>query len=123
MSAHPQHADLAQEEDRVSRFHVLAATALILALMAAMVVWAWVTTEQVTTALRPSNDFPEQRLTPATSPRQTREALFGQPGAGERLNAVQRRDLSSYRWIDRSRHIVTLPIEQAMDRIAGESAP
>jgi hypothetical protein len=121
VSAHLDSADLPQEEDRVSLPRVLLGTGIVLALCATMVVWAWATTDQVTARLRPSKDFPEERLEPSGSPPRANEALFGQPGVGERLNARRRAELATYRWLDRSRGIVTLPIDQAMDRIAGES--
>jgi hypothetical protein len=122
MSAPHENASLLQEEDRVSHFWVIAAMLIVLAISAAMVVWAWATTVQVTAARRPTGDFPEQRLQPSAAPPQANELLFGQPGAGERLNAREAQALTTYRWLDRSRGIVTLPIDQAMDRIAGESA-
>jgi hypothetical protein len=123
MSAPPRNPDLLQEEDQVSRAHVIMAMLGVLAISAGMVVWAWATTAQLTTSLRPTRDFPEQRLQPSASPPQANEPLFGeQPGLGEQLNADQERALTTYRWLDRSRGIVTLPIDQAMDRIAGESA-
>jgi hypothetical protein len=121
MSAPHHNADLPQEEDRVSRPHVLAGMATVLVIAAAMVVWAWATTAEVTASLRPTEGYPDERLRPGSGPPGTNELLFGQPGVGERLNARQRHDLTTYRWIDQSRQIVTLPIDQAMDRIAGES--
>jgi hypothetical protein len=121
MSAPPESGPLLQEEDRVSRLHVLAAMAAVLAISATMVVWAWATTDQVTAARRPTRDYPEERLTPRSGPPGTNELLYGQPGAGERLNAREHRSLTTYRWLDPGRRIVTLPIDQAMDRIAGES--
>jgi hypothetical protein len=41
--------------------------------------------------------------------------LFGGPGAGERLKAVQRNGLEHYGWVDRSRGLVRIPIDVAMD--------
>ena len=122
MSAPRENAGLLQEEDRVSRLRVLAGTVAVLAIATGMVVWAWATTTEVTASLRPTKDYPEERLRRGSGPPGTSELLFGQPGVGERLNAVERRALTTYRWIDRSQQIVTLPIDEAMDRIAAESA-
>ncbi len=123
MSAPHDNAPLLQEEDRVSRRDVLVGMLIVVAVSAAMVVWACATTAQVSAGLRPSRDYPEQRLQPRESPPQANEPLFAeQPGPGEQLNADQARSLTTYRWLDKSRGIVTLPIDQAMDRIAGESA-
>lgn len=122
MSAHEENTDLPQEEDRVSRRNVILGMVLALALSAAMVVWAWATNDQVTASRRPRGDFDDERLEPSKSPPRANELLFGQPGAGESLVAQQRQGLTTYRWLDRSRGIVTLPIDEAMDRIARESA-
>ena len=123
MSAPHHEARFPQEEDKVSPLSVMMAAVIVVVTFTVMVVWAWATTVQVMTSLRPSRDYPEERLRPSASPRQANQPLFfGEPGLGERLNAEQERELTQYRWLDRSRGIVTLPIEQAMDRIAGESA-
>lgn len=122
MSAQPDRTDLPQEEDRVSRLGVILGMVGTLAITAAMVVWAWATNEQVTATLRPPAEFEEQRLEPSRSPPRVNELLFGQPGEGERLLARQRQWLTTYRWLDQGRGIVTLPIDEAMDRIAGEDA-
>ncbi len=123
MSAHRHGADLPQEEDRVSHLGVILGMGLALSISAAMVVWAWATNDQVTASRRPPEDLGEARLEPPGSPPRVNELLFGQPGEGERLIARQRQWLDTYRWLDQSRDIVTLPIDEAMDRIAGESAP
>ena len=122
MSAGHDSTDLPQEEDRVSRLAVILGMVLTLAITAAMVVWAWATNEQVTASLRPPGDREEERLEPSRSPPRANELLFGQPGEGERLIARQRQWLTTYRWLDKGRGIVTLPIDAAMDRIAEEGA-
>jgi hypothetical protein len=122
MSARAESNDLLQEEDHVSRLAVVLGMIVTLAIAAAMVVWAWATNAQVTAALRPAGDREDERLEPSKSPPRVNELLFGQPGEGERLLARQRRWLTSYRWLDESRRIVTLPIDEAMDRIAAESS-
>ena len=122
MSARQENTDLPQEEDRVSRRNVLLGVMLTLASTTVMVVWAWATNDQVMASRRPAGDFEEERLEPSKSPPRVNELLFGQPGEGERLVARQRRSLTTYRWLDQSRGIVTLPIDEAMDRIARESA-
>lgn len=122
MSAPQETPGLLQEEDRVSRPWVIAGMAAVMAISTVMVVWAWGTTAEVTASLHPTKGYPDEGLRPGSGPPGTNELLFGQRGVGERLNARQRRDLTLFRWIDRSRRIVTLPIDQAMDRIAGESA-
>ncbi len=51
-----------------------------------------------------------------------REAIFRHDGVGEVREARPERALEVYRWLDPKRHIVTLPIDQAMDRVAEERA-
>ena len=122
MSAPPANTDLLQEEDHVSRLAVILGMLGTLSICAAMVVWACATTDQVTAARTPPGDREDERLEPSRRPPRVNQLLFGQPGEGERLLARQRRWLTTYRWLDEGRQIVTLPIDEAMDRIAGESA-
>jgi hypothetical protein len=44
-----------------------------------------------------------------------RSELFSEPGAAERLKADQLHALEHYNWVDRSRGIVRIPIDVAMD--------
>jgi len=122
MSAGRENAGLRQEDDHVSGGRVLLGGLVVLAISAVMVVWAVAATASIEASLRPSRDFPEQRLGSRRTVQAINQALFSEePGEGERLNARKRNALDAYRWIDPDRRIVTLPIDQAMDRIARES--
>ncbi len=122
MSTKGEHAKLRQQDDYVSGWSVLLGGLVVLTVSAVMVVWAWAATDSIKASLRPSRDFPEQRMKPRRSVQAESEALFSEePGAGEGLNERQRRSLDGYRWLDPDRKIVTLPIDQAMDRIVRES--
>jgi hypothetical protein len=122
MSAEREPPKLRQQDDQVSGGRVLLGGLVVLAISAVMVVWAWAATGSIEASLRPSLDFPEQRLGPRRAVQAINQALFSEePGAGERLNARKRRALDAYRWLDPERRIVTLPIDQAMDRLARES--
>ena len=122
MSTQPDHGRLLQEEDHVSGGRVLLGGLVVLAISAVMVVWAWAATDSIEATLRPSRDFPEQRLRPRRAMQTINQSLFSEePGEGERLNERKRSSLDAYRWIDPNRRIVTLPIDQAMDRVAQES--
>jgi hypothetical protein len=122
MSTERKHAPLRQQDDHVSGWYVLLGGLVVLAISAVMVVWAWAATDSIEASLRPSNDFPEQRLGPRRSVQAENQSLFAEePGAGEILNAQKRSSLDGYRWIDPDRRIVTLPIDQAMDRVVRES--
>lgn len=123
MSTEREHAPLRQQETHVSGGRVLLGGLVVLAISAVLVVWAWAATDNIESSLRPSKDFPEQRLGPRRSVQAIHQALFSEePGAGESLNNRKRSSLDGYRWIDPERRIVTLPIDQAMDRIVRESA-
>ena len=122
MSTEREHAKLRQQDDHVSGWSVLLGGLVVLAISAVMVVWAWAATDSIEASLRPSGDFPEQRLGPRRSVQAINQALFSEePGEGESLNDRKRSSLDGYRWLDPERRIVTLPIDQAMDRIVRES--
>lgn len=122
MSTEPDNHGLLQEDDQVSRLGVILGMLLVFAITAAMIVWAWATTDQGLAERRPSRDFLEARLGPRRDVQGVRQAILRHGGVGEVRDAHSPRELDAYRWLDPDRRIVTLPIEQAMDRIAEESA-
>jgi hypothetical protein len=119
-----ENPELRQEDDQVSHLQVILGILVVLAVTAVMVVWAWVTTNQGLAERRPSRDFPEQRLGPRRNVEGIGESIFNERVRGETTDVpgLQKRSIEGYRWLDRDRRIVTLPIEQAMDRIAEENA-
>ena len=118
----PERSDLLQEEDHVSRRDVILGMLAVLAVSAVMIIWAWATTEVGLAARRPAGELAEARLGPRRDVEGVREAIFRHGGVGEVREARPERALEVYRWLDPERRIVTLPIDQAMDRIAEESA-
>jgi hypothetical protein len=124
MSNETENPELRQEDDQVSHLSVILGILLVLSVTAVMTVWAWATTDQRLAARRPSLDFPEARLGPRRDVQGVREAIFRHSTVGETADVrhLQQRSLETYRWLDRDRRTVTLPIELAMDRIAEESA-
>ena len=122
MSTDPENPEILQEEDQVSHRNVILGMLVVFAVTAAMVVWAWAMTNQSMADRRPSRDFPEERLGPRKDVEGVRQAILRQRGVGETRDPYPQHQLDAYRWIDPDRRIVTLPIEQAMDRIAEESA-
>ncbi|HVY46059.1 MAG TPA: hypothetical protein VHB21_09280 [Minicystis sp.] len=93
------------------------------ALVAAFIglgVWAWLGTRARTDALRPSRDFPEQWIGPRRRVAGVEQSLFGEVGQGERVRAAQEDAISHYRWVDRSRRVVSIPIDVAMDLVVEE---
>ena len=122
MSTEPENPDLLQEDDHVSHRNVILGMLVVFAVTAAMIVWAWATTDQGLAERRPGRDFPDERLGPRKDVLGVRQAILRHGGVGEVRDAHSPRELDAYRWLDPDRRIVTLPIEQAMDRIAEESA-
>ncbi len=118
----PERSDLLQEEDHVSRRDVILGMLAVLAVSAVMIIWAWATTEVGLAARRPAGELAEARLEARRDVEGVREAIFRHGGVGEVREARPERALEVYRWLDPERRIVTLPIDQAMDRIAEESA-
>jgi hypothetical protein len=122
MSTEPENPDLLQEDDQVSHRNVILGMLVVFAVTAAMIVWAWATTDQGLAERHPGRDFPDERLGPRKDVLGVRQAILRHRGVGETRNPYPRSGLDTYRWIDPDRRTVTLPIEQAMDRIVQESA-
>ena len=122
MSTEPENPDLLQEDDHVSHLGVILGMLLVFAVTAVMIVWAWATTDQGLSERRPSRNFPESRPDPRRDVQGVRQAILRHRGVGETRVVHSPSELDAYRWLDPDRRIVTLPIEQAMDRIAQESA-
>lgn len=66
--------------------------------------------------LRPSHTFSEAAL----GPPRARADLFARPDARPSGVARDRALLDGYGWVDRDRGIVRIPIERAIDVVAGE---
>jgi hypothetical protein len=64
-------------------------------------------------SLRPSRDWPEQRLPPPHRVAEIRAEPFDLPHPRPNLAAEKRRILQSYGWVDRPRGLVHLPIDVA----------
>jgi hypothetical protein len=118
----PESSDLPQEEDHVSHRDVILGMLVVFVVTAVMIIWAWATTDLGLAARRPARGFPEERLGPRRDVEDVREAIFRQRGVGEVRESHPGRALEVYRWLDPKRRIVTLPIDQAMDRVVEESA-
>jgi hypothetical protein len=65
--------------------------------------------------LRPSGQFPEQRLGPRHDVARVQEDLFGGPGLGQLLNAEAQRLLNTYRKDATQANVVRIPIAEAVD--------
>jgi hypothetical protein len=120
MSYRFRHPDMRQEEDAPSWGRVLGALGAVVVISVVLGSWGWHLTEQRARQLRPSGGFPERNLGPRADIADAEEELYGRVGIGQILDARKRRELGSYRWVDRGRHLVRIPIDEAMDEILAE---
>jgi hypothetical protein len=123
MSYRERHPEMHQEEDHVAWRGVVAFLGMVAVVSAALVAWTVSIVQGSFRALRPSGVFMEQALGPRHTVSRVREDLFAEQRRTEPLNARKRRELSSYGWVDRERGIVRIPIEQAIDLVAGGKRP
>jgi len=113
-------SELQQEPDTLPWKTIVAVFVAVVALVVALVIVAGRITTANETALRPSRCFPEKYLAPPRDPSGVEETLFGQRGIGQAMNRLSARELERYRWVDRERGLVTIPIERAMDLVVEE---
>jgi hypothetical protein len=71
-------------------------------------------------ALRPSMQFPERDLPAPHTVAGVRQGVFELARPRPTLQDQQRTVLSSYQWVDRARGLVRIPVERAMDMVAGQ---
>jgi hypothetical protein len=89
---------------------------------AALVLWSCLTIESRENKLRPARDFPERHLGPRRDIEGVGEEVFGDEGAGQALAASRRADLDGYRWVDRSKRTVQIPVTEAMAIVVERAA-
>ena len=123
MTYRARQPDLFQEEDRVPRRGVFAFLAMVAVVSAVLVTWTVSLVDGRYRALRPSGAFPERHLGPRRMVARVRQDLFDEQRRVESLNAQKRRELSTYGWVDRDRGVARIPIEEAMDLVAGGLKP
>jgi hypothetical protein len=116
----PVHEEVARQEDVLARpllLRIGLATVMVglaLCVVAYLIMWG---RER---ALRPSMHFPERDAPAPHAVSGVREELFELAHPAPDLKARQRASLSKYGWVDRSRGLVRIPIERAMDVVAGQ---
>jgi hypothetical protein len=114
-------SDVHQEEDVLPWGKVLAVFLATLTIALVLVGWAWQLLTSREAALRPSRQFPERHIRPDPGALTIEQDLYGEVGPGQLLHERQRRQLSTYGWVDRDRRVVSIPIDQAMDLVVEES--
>ncbi|MFT3773134.1 MAG: hypothetical protein QM820_47745 [Minicystis sp.] len=123
MSYRVRHPDLHQEEDVVPRKGVYAFVSVVLVVSAVLVVWTVSIVSGQWRALRPSGAFTEEWLGPRHLVSRVRQDMFDEQDRVRSLNSMKREELESFGWVDRERGVVRIPIEQAMDFVAGGKKP
>jgi hypothetical protein len=73
-------------------------------------------------ALRPSMKFPEQSLPAPREVANVRAEVFRMPHPIPTVRAQQAAALETFGWIDRDRRLARIPIEAAMDIVAGAAS-
>lgn len=115
MSYRARHPDLHQEEDIIPRGKVAFAAAVVFVVSGALVALTVVLVQSSFAALRPSREFPEQKLGPRHLVARVRQDLFDERQKPLALRERQKAELQSYGWVDQTRGIVRIPIERAME--------
>lgn len=86
----------------------------------ALTLWAWGALVHDQRQARPSGRFPEEHLNPPHTVANVREGVFALEPGGRALNDEKRKQLDAWGWADREKRIVRVPIERAIDQVAGE---
>lgn len=123
MSRDPRHAPLPEEEDVVPSRLILEVFAGVVMVGVALCLVAYGVLGLREWQLRPSRRFPERELPPPHRVAELRQEAFDVvPPLPSSSTAAEER-LHDYGWVDRSRGIVRIPIEQAMELVAAGVKP
>jgi hypothetical protein len=123
MNDDPKNTAVSQEEDVVPRLRVLGlfvVTGLVGLLLGG---WAWLNLKNTEKSVRPSLVFPERELGPRRNVSHVLESIYGERSAGQVLNEQKHREIESFRWVDRDRRIVAIPIDDAMALLSRRVQP
>jgi hypothetical protein len=84
-----------------------------------LAVWAWGELYLREAAFRPDRQFPEQRIGPPRERAGVEEKMFIWSDDARVLHDREAALLRGWGWVDKSRRIVRMPIEDAMRVVAG----
>lgn len=115
MTLHVRQPGPRQENDNVPWLRVAFSLFIVLAVAGALVLWAISMRAAREAEFRPSRTFPEAALGPRHRVSRVQQDLFAERALGLTLKARQRAALEHYAWVDKSRGIIRIPIERAMD--------
>src|SRR5262249_6935268 len=120
----PHHADrLQQEPDTISLRTGLLATGAFLLIGGVLSVIAWGITRTSLSDLRPGGRFPERHIDAQGRLAEVRSSLIDQTAPGLTRKRQEEEILRTYGWVDPRKRIVRIPIDQAMDLVAGGTLP
>lgn len=122
MSYRVRHPDMHQEDDVVPAKGVLAFVAVVTIVSAVLVIWTVWVVQRSFRELRPSGAFTERFLGPRHPLSRVRQDLFDERGAVP-TNQRKRQELSTWGWVDKSRGVVRVPIDEAIDLVTRGERP
>ena len=114
---------LAQEEDRLPWASILLVFLVAALIGVLLVVWAFYSMKARERVLRPSAAFPERDLGPRRNVGGELQELYGDIGPGQALARRRAEGISKFAWVDKTRGIVAIPIDDAMELVAGGARP
>lgn len=123
MSYRVRHPDMHQEEDVVRRKGVYAFLGGVVVISAVLIIWTVSILSSHWREFRPTDAFTEEFLGPRHPVARVRQDLFDEQWRVRSLRAIKLQELDSFGWVDRRRGVVRIPIEQAMDLVAGGQHP
>jgi hypothetical protein len=120
MTEHAPHGQVRSEEDRIStpRILVVGIGSLVLFFVASVVTAGYLRMRQ---GQHPVVPIPAEIGSSKIG--LVEQQLFDRAVRGERDRAVREERLRSYGWVDRRQGIVHIPIERAMELVAGGARP
>jgi hypothetical protein len=113
--------EIRREEDVLPRLLILRIILVTVTLGITLCIVAYLITWGREQALRPSLRFPERELAVPRAVADVRQELFHVVRRKPDLDAAGRAWLARYAWVDRGSGVVHIPIERAMDVVAGRS--
>ncbi|AUX44138.1 hypothetical protein SOCE26_056000 [Sorangium cellulosum] len=129
MTSHYRRPDVRQEDDLVPWRRILAIAFAVVTIFVILGLWSWMILRDREAELRPAG----RRLQPPEEPAGARGVVAGvdrrifvrretgEEGLGTMLNRQKREELRRFGWADRSRGLVQIPIDDAMNLVVEES--
>ncbi len=101
------------EPDQVARGPVLLALVIVVVTTVLVSLWALFLLRSRLKDYRPSREFPERSLGPPHEVAQIEQSRF--EDVLPRTDTAQQRERDSYRWLNKDKRIVGIPVQRAMD--------